>query len=40
MTLKEPSASFLNGAVVAMVASIVSQDAVEANGGVAAGAAE
>ena len=34
VTLKEPSASFLNGAVVAMVASIVSQDAVEANGGV------
>ena len=40
VTLKEPNASFLNGAVVAMVASIVSQDAVEANGGVAAGAAE
>ena len=38
VTLTEPSASFLNGAVVAMVASVVSQDAVEANGGVAAGA--
>jgi peptide/nickel transport system substrate-binding protein len=37
VTLKEPSASFLNGAVVAMVASIVSQEAVEANGGVTAG---
>jgi peptide/nickel transport system substrate-binding protein len=37
VTLDERSASFLNGAVVAMVASIVSQDAVEANGGVAAG---
>jgi peptide/nickel transport system substrate-binding protein len=37
VTLKEPSASFLNGAVVAMVASVVSQEAVEANGGVAAG---
>src|SRR3546814_787589 len=35
--LKRPSASFLNGVVVAMVSSIVSQDAVEANGGVAAG---
>jgi peptide/nickel transport system substrate-binding protein len=35
--LQRPSASFLNGAVVAMVSSIVSQDAVEANGGVAAG---
>jgi peptide/nickel transport system substrate-binding protein len=35
--LKEPSASFLNGVVVAMVSSIVSQDAVEANGGVTAG---
>ena len=35
--LKERNASFLNGAVVAMVASIVSQDAVEANGGVEAG---
>ncbi|MYK32269.1 MAG: ABC transporter substrate-binding protein [Boseongicola sp. SB0670_bin_30] len=37
-TLSEPSASFLNSTVVAMVASIVSQDAVEANGGVEAGA--
>ncbi len=37
VTLKEPSASFLNSVVVAMVASIVSQDAVEANGGVEAG---
>ncbi len=36
-TLAEPSASFLNSAVVSMVASIVSQDAVEANGGVQAG---
>ena len=36
-TLSEPSASFLNSAVVSMVASIVSQDAVEANGGVEAG---
>jgi peptide/nickel transport system substrate-binding protein len=35
--LKERNASFLNGVVVAMVASIVSQDAVEANGGVTAG---
>ena len=37
VTLAEPSASFLNTAVVAMVGSIVSQDAVEANGGVEAG---
>lgn len=37
VTLQEPSASFLNGAVVAMVASIVSQEAVEANDGVTAG---
>ena len=37
VTLQRPSASFLNGVVVAMVSSIVSQDAVEANGGVAAG---
>ena len=36
-TLSEPSASFLNSAVVSMVASIVSQNAVEANGGVEAG---
>ena len=35
--LKERSASFLNGVVVAMAASVVSQDAVEANGGVTAG---
>jgi peptide/nickel transport system substrate-binding protein len=35
VTLNEANASFLNGAVVAMVASIVSPDAVEANGGVA-----
>ncbi|MFQ5967503.1 MAG: ABC transporter substrate-binding protein [Acidimicrobiia bacterium] len=37
VTLLETSASFLNGAVVAMVSSIVSQEAVEANGGVTAG---
>jgi peptide/nickel transport system substrate-binding protein len=37
VTLTQPSASFLNSVVVAMVASVVSQDAVEANGGVAAG---
>ncbi|MFB0993743.1 MAG: ABC transporter substrate-binding protein, partial [Paracoccaceae bacterium] len=37
VTLSEPSASFLNTGVVSMVASIVSQDAVEANGGVQAG---
>ena len=37
VTLKEPIASFLNSVVVAMVASIVSQDAVEANGGVEGG---
>jgi peptide/nickel transport system substrate-binding protein len=37
VTLKEANASFLNGAVVAMVASIVSPDAVNANGGVVAG---
>ena len=37
VTLQEPSASFLNSVVTASVASIVSQDAVEANGGVAAG---
>ena len=35
VTLKQRSASFLNGTVVAMVSSIVSQEAVEANGGVA-----
>ncbi len=38
VTLSEPSASFLNSVVVSMVASVVSQDAVEANGGVEAGA--
>jgi peptide/nickel transport system substrate-binding protein len=37
VTLTEPSASFLNAVVTASVASIVSQDAVEANGGVVAG---
>jgi peptide/nickel transport system substrate-binding protein len=37
VTLQKPSAAFLNTAVVAMVASIVSQDAVEANGGITAG---
>ena len=37
VSLSQPSASFLNSIVVAMVASVVSQDAVEANGGVAAG---
>ncbi|NKB48875.1 MAG: hypothetical protein GKS02_05865 [Alphaproteobacteria bacterium] len=37
VTLQEPSASFLNGTVVAMVSSIVSQEAVGANGGVTAG---
>lgn len=37
VTLKERNASFLNGAVVGMVASVVSQEAVEANGGVTAG---
>ena len=37
VTLKQPNAAFLNGVVVAMVSSIVSQDAVEANGGVEAG---
>lgn len=37
VVLTEPSASFLNSVVVAMVASIVSQDAVESNGGVEAG---
>ena len=34
VNLSEPSASFLNSTVVSMVASVVSQDAVEANGGV------
>lgn len=37
VTLKEQSASFLNSVVIAMVSSIVSKDAVEANGGVAEG---
>jgi peptide/nickel transport system substrate-binding protein len=37
VTLKERNAAFLNGVVVAMVSSVISQDAVEANGGVAAG---
>ena len=37
VTLSEPVADFLNSVVVAMVSSIVSQDAVEANGGVEAG---
>lgn len=37
VTLQVASAAFLNTAVVAMVSSIVSEDAVEANGGVVAG---
>jgi peptide/nickel transport system substrate-binding protein len=37
VTLKQPNAAFLNAAVVSPVASIVSQQAVEANGGVAEG---
>ena len=37
VTLQRPSAAFLNAVVTQMVASVVSQDAVEANGGVAAG---
>ena len=37
VTLQQPSAAFLNAVVTSSVASIVSQDAVEANGGVAAG---
>ena len=36
-TLSEPVADFLNSVVVAMVSSVVSQDAVEANGGIEAG---
>ena len=36
-TLSEPVADFLNSVVVSMVSSVVSQDAVEANGGVEAG---
>lgn len=37
VTLTEPSAAFLNSVATASVASIVSQDAVEANGGYAEG---
>ena len=37
VTLQKASAAFLNTAVVAMVSSIVSEDAVEANGGITAG---
>jgi peptide/nickel transport system substrate-binding protein len=37
VTLQRPSAAFLNSIVLAMVSSVVSQDAVEANGGVEAG---
>ncbi len=37
VTLQVASAAFLNTAVVAMVSSIVSQDAVEANGGIVEG---
>lgn len=37
VTLKEPSASFLYSVVLPIAASVVSQDAVEANGGVVAG---
>ncbi len=37
VTLSDPSASFLNSTVVSMAASIVSKDAVMANGGVVAG---
>ena len=37
VTLKERNAAFLNSVVTAAVASIVSQEAVEANGGVVAG---
>ncbi|MGI9607992.1 MAG: ABC transporter substrate-binding protein [Acidimicrobiales bacterium] len=37
VTLQKASAAFLNTAAVAMVSSIVSQDAVEANGGIAEG---
>ncbi|HEY5649905.1 MAG TPA: ABC transporter substrate-binding protein [Acidimicrobiia bacterium] len=37
VTLQKASAVFLNTAVVAMVSSIVSQDAVEANGGIVEG---
>ncbi|HSF87029.1 MAG TPA: ABC transporter substrate-binding protein [Acidimicrobiia bacterium] len=37
VTLQEPNAAFLNAVVPAMVSSIVSQEAVEANGGVVPG---
>jgi peptide/nickel transport system substrate-binding protein len=37
VTVNQPSASFLRSVVTAMVASVVSQDAVEENGGVTAG---
>ncbi len=37
VTLQEPSAGFLNSVVVAMVASIISEDAIAANGGVVEG---
>lgn len=37
VVLQKASAAFLNTAVVAMVSSIVSEDAVEANGGIVAG---
>ncbi len=37
VTLQEPNAAFLNAVVPAMVSSIVSREAVEANGGVVAG---
>ncbi len=37
VTLTTPSASFLRAVATAMVASVVSQDAVEANGGITAG---
>lgn len=37
VTLQQPNAAFLNSVVPAMVSSVVSQDAVENNGGVAAG---
>jgi peptide/nickel transport system substrate-binding protein len=36
VTLQEPSASFLNSVVVAMVASVISEEAIAANGGVVA----
>jgi peptide/nickel transport system substrate-binding protein len=37
VAINRPSASFLRSVVTAMVASVVSQDAVEANGGITAG---